>query len=133
MQEITKKKSKKITQLSKNVRFLIAKSHLSQKEYAAELGIPDKRFNHYLTGYADFPTELFMRIAGLEGVSPTVLFYAEMETATEVEDLLKEPDEVSGYKKQPGTAEQALTTIERLTGMLDDCMKEKERLRGRVV
>ena len=115
------------------MRFLISKSPLSQKEYAASFGIPDKRFNHYLTGYADFPTELFMQIAEREKIAPAVLFYAEIETTEDIEGLLKEPGDEATYKKQPGTMGQALTTIERLSGMLEDCMKEKERLRGRVV
>ena len=115
------------------MRFLIAKSPMSQKEYAASFGVPDKRFNHYLTGYADFPTELFMQIAEREKVAPAVLFYTAMETAEDREGLLKEPDDEATYKKQPGTMGQAMNTIERLSWMLEDCIKEKEQLRGRVV
>ena len=106
---------------------------MSQKDYAASFGVPDKRFNHYLTGYADFPTEIFMQIAEREKISPAVLFYAEIENAEELDGLLKEPDETVTYERQPGTMAQAVNTIERLSGMLEDCIKEKERLRSRVV
>lgn len=106
---------------------------MQQKDYALLVGCSPKNFSGYLNGRAEFPLDVFMQIAQHEGISPVVLYYTDFTISKDFEDLLKEPDVELGYKKQPGTMGQALTTIERLSGMLEDCMKEKERLRGRVV
>ncbi len=106
---------------------------MQQKDYAEVVGSTAKNFSGYLNGRAEFPLDVFMQIAQHEGINPIVLYYTDLEVGKDFEDLLREPDEKLGYKKQPGTIGQALTTIERLTGMLDDCMKERERLRGGVV
>jgi len=125
MQEDNEKKSKKFSQLSNNVRHLIQSGPYSQKSYAAIFGIPPKRFNHYITGVSDFPTELFMEIAKREGIEPDVLFYEDLSARS------SEPEPIVSALPQTSKSVEMLTeTVNMLTSMLSDCIAEKERYRN---
>jgi len=138
LQEGFENKSKNISLLARNVRFLVDKSHLLQKEYAEAVGSNEKNFSGYLNGRAEFPIDVFMQISEREGISPTVLYYADISitgTVDEKEDtnVVKEPVELVTYQAQNKSVEQLSETVQRLSGMLADCIEEKERLRMRVV
>jgi transcriptional regulator with XRE-family HTH domain len=138
VQEFDEKKSKKISTLAENVRFLVKRSGKSQKDYGEMMGCERKSFNGYLTGNTQFPIDVFMRIAKKEGVNPMDLYYTDL-TANPPEahpdaEVVREPDEAPAiYQAQNKSVEQLSEAVQRLTGMLANCMEEKERLRARVV
>lgn len=67
----------------------------------------------------------------LVGVGEMYLPEGELESSSMV---LREPEEAPAvYQAQSRSVEQLSETVQRLTGLLSDCIEEKERLRMKVV